>query len=249
VLAILPLILSIAPEIARWIGGGQAGAVTSAVTSAVQSITGTQDPEAAAAAIAADPAKAAELRVQLAKIAADAETAQRQADLDALKAQFADDASKRQAELDSLKASISDIGSARDESLSFAKIGSPLAWGAPVLSIVIVLAFGIMLYVVCINGVESGSQSIANVLLGTLAAMATQVANFWLGSSSGSQKKDISLDNAQNRLAQSIPAHMLPQPAAVVPATDAAAGLAGLETISADALNALSLERMQMGRP
>src|SRR5690349_10579726 len=133
-LAILPLILSIAPEIARWIGGKDAGNVTAAVTSAVKSVTGTDDPDAAASTITADPAKAAELRVQLAKIAADAETAQRQADLEVLKAQLAADMAQRQSDLESFKASMADVDSARSRTEELVKAGSSIAWGTPILS-------------------------------------------------------------------------------------------------------------------
>src|ERR1700712_3861442 len=110
-LAIMPLILSLAPEIARWIGGNQAAGVTAAVADAVRSVAGTDNPEDAAKALAADPTKAAELRVQLAKIAADAETAQRASELEALKATLSANAAKQQNDLDALRASIGDIGS------------------------------------------------------------------------------------------------------------------------------------------
>ena len=102
-LAIMPLILSLAPEIARWIGGNQAAGVTTAVADAVRSIAGTDNPEDAAKALAADPAKAAELRVQLAKIAADAETAQRASELESLKVTLSANAAQQQADPDFLR--------------------------------------------------------------------------------------------------------------------------------------------------
>ena len=217
-LAALPLILSLAPEIARWLGGSQAATVATAVTDAVKQVAGTDDPEAAAAALAADPAKAAELRVQLAKIAADAETAQRQADLESVKAEFAAEAVRLQADLKGFEARIADTVSARGMALDFTKAGSAMAWGSPVLSAIILLAFGIMVYVVVNRPIQDANMPLANVLLGTLAAMATQVANYWLGSSSGSLRKDALLQNAQDRLANTVPATMMPQPAAIVPA-------------------------------
>ena len=55
--------------------------------------------------------------------------------------------------------------------------------------------------------------TIINVLVGVLASNFTQVCNFWLGSSSGSAEKT-------RLLASSIPASMMPSPAAVVPAAD-----------------------------
>jgi hypothetical protein len=39
------------------------------------------------------------------------------------------------------------------------------------------------------GGLPDNDLPLANVLLGTVAAMATQVANYWLGSSSGSRVK------------------------------------------------------------
>jgi len=237
-LAILPLIMSMAPELARWIGGSHAGDVAAAVTGAVRSLTGTDDPREAAAALAADAGKAAELRVALARIAADAEAAQRQADLEAIRSQLAADANRRQAELETFRASIVDIQSARGQTLDLARAGSALAWGAPVVSLVIVVAFGLMLLVIVnADRIPAENLTIANVLLGTLAAMATQVANYWLGSSSGSARKNELLRDATDKLAASMPPGMLAPDAAPRRDADSAAGF------SADDLNALSLNR------
>jgi hypothetical protein len=218
-LAIMPLILSLAPEIARWIGGNQAAGVTTAVADAVRSIAGTDNPEDAAKALAADPTKAAELRVQLAKIAADAETAQRASELESLKVTLSANAAQQQADLEALRASIGDIGSARQQTVELAKAGSSMAWSAPIISMIILLAFAFMLYFVLEVGVKAESLALGNVLLGTLAAMATQVANYWLGSSSGSSRKDAYLQNAQAQLSRSVPAGMFPRPSALIPAS------------------------------
>ena len=48
-----------------------------------------------------------------------------------------------------------------------------------------------------------------SILVGTLAAMATQVANYWLGSSIGSNTKNALLANAQASLATSVPGHLI----------------------------------------
>ena len=63
-----------------------------------------------------------------------------------------------------------------------------------------------MLWVVLTRAIPENSTALANVLLGTLAAMATQVANFWLGSSNGSASKNELLASAQTALANSVPA-------------------------------------------
>lgn len=243
--AALPLILSLAPEIARWIGGSQASTVTAAIAGAVKQIAGTDDPDAAAAALSADPAKAAELRVRLAQIAADAETAQRQADLESFKAELAAEGARRQADLDEMKAHIADTASARSTTVDLAKAGNIMAWGSPVLSVIIVLAFATMVWVVVTKPIGEANMPLANVLLGTLAALATQVSNYWLGSSSGSRNKDAMLQEAQNKLANSIPANVMPHPAAIVAAGRAVPQPAATAA-TADDLNASELSRIQV---
>jgi hypothetical protein len=54
----------------------------------------------------------------------------------------------------------------------------------------ILLVFGGLVFLVVIRpSLPDTDLPLANVLLGTVAAMATQVANYWLGSSSGSAVK------------------------------------------------------------
>lgn len=237
-LAILPLILSLAPEIARLLGGNQASSVTTAVANVVRTVTGKDDPQEAAAALAADPAKAAELRIELAKIAATAEATQRQLELDALKAQLAADAVARQAQLDAFKASIDDTKDAR----ALLKSGAATASGAVWLSGIIIVAFGFIVWFILFKGtIDTTIAPLANVLLGTLAAMATQVANFWLGSSSGSRSKDTLLSDAQAKLAASVPQGLVQGAGSVSIVSGVAAAPRG--DLSAEDLNALSLGR------
>jgi membrane protein DedA with SNARE-associated domain len=86
---------------------------------------------------------------------------------------------------------------------------SGLAYGGVVVSVVIVAAFGWTTYSVLTNHLSATDGQFGSVLVGTLAAMATQVANYWLGSSLGSNMKNALLANAQNNLASSVPAQML----------------------------------------
>lgn len=217
--AALPLILQIAPEIARWLGGDQAPRVSASIAEAVRAITGKEDPEDAAKVISGDAAKAAELRVRLAQISSEADSRQREADLKALQLQLDAAATRQQVDLDALRQSIADVTAARGSAAQFARLGSPLAWGAPVLSAIILISFAVILYVVLYLGIRNESLALANVLLGTLAAMTTQVANFWLGSSSSTNRKDELIRSAQDQLARSVPVTMLPRPSAVVPAS------------------------------
>ena len=63
-------------------------------------------------------------------------------------------------------------------------------YGGVVVSLAVVIGFlglvGIMFFVT----IPTGSEPLANVLIGTLASMATCVVNYWLGSSAGSAAKD-----------------------------------------------------------
>jgi membrane protein DedA with SNARE-associated domain len=52
------------------------------------------------------------------------------------------------------------------------------------------VTFAAVMTLVLTYGVPSGSETAANMLLGTLAAMATSVVSYWVGSSAGSARKD-----------------------------------------------------------
>ena len=68
----LPLVAiatSILPDLIKIIAGDKAGTVATDVANAVKTITGETDPTAAKAKIAADPATATNLQIQLAQIA------------------------------------------------------------------------------------------------------------------------------------------------------------------------------------
>ncbi len=115
----------------------------------------------------------------------------------------------RQVALDELKARLADTGSARDMATELAKAHSGLAYGGVVVSVVIVAAFGWTTYSVLSSHLSATDGQFGSILVGTLAAMATQVANYWLGSSQGSNAKNALLASAQNNLATSVPGTML----------------------------------------
>lgn len=102
-------------------------------------------------------------------------------------------------------------------------MNNPSNRGAAILSAILLLTFGGMLALVLVYGVAAESQALANVLLGSLAAMCSQVVAFWFGSNSSSARKD-------SVIAQSLPADLakslLPPNAAVVPTAEAVAAVA-----------------------
>jgi hypothetical protein len=170
--ALIPLALTLAPEIARWLFGSTAEKATVAVTAAVQAVTGTADAADAAAMLAQNPQATAQLRLQLAQIAAEQENA------------------ARTAELDTLAATIKDTADARAQTIALSGQRSAIAYGAPIVSVVVLATFGCVMAMALTRSIPDGSEAIVNVLLGTLAAMATSVVSYWVGSSAGSARKD-----------------------------------------------------------
>lgn len=152
--------------------------------------------------LSTDPAAREQFRLEVLKIAADREMARDQAQ-----------EARDQALQVRLDAALADVADARKQTLGLAGMGSSLAWAAPMVSVIVLLAFGILSCVVLFHQVPDGSQSLANVLLGALASMAGAVVQYWVGSSAGSARKD-------GLLANSVSKDLLPQPAAVVPAGD-----------------------------
>jgi hypothetical protein len=163
--ALLPLALSLAPEIGKWLFGTAGASTAAAVVQAVQTVTGATDDTAAAAALARDPTLASTLRLQLAQIAATQEEAARQADLATLTAQ----------------------------NVALPPAHLAIAYGPPLVSLAVLVTFGVVLLVTLTNPPPAGSATVINMLLGTLAAMATNVVGYWVGSSVGSARKDAAL--------------------------------------------------------
>ncbi len=200
--ALLPLVLSLAPQLAGMIFGSKGGEAADQVLGIVKTVVGV-DPttsEGAAAAVAAiqgNPDAARELQTRLGEL-----------HLRMLTEQNREQDQQREDALKELQSRLADVGSARSHTIALAGTNSPLAYGSMILSGFILIAFSIMLYVVLTSQMPQDNAALANVLLGTLAAMATQVANYWLGSSSGSAAKNSALAGAQNALANSVPADL-----------------------------------------
>lgn len=201
---LIPLVLSLAPQLAGMIFGSKGADASAKVAGVVQSVVGVaadlSQPGGAAAAVAhiqANQEASSELALKLADL-----------HLQMQQEQDADAAATRQDALDELKARLSDAGSARSMAVDMAGAHSGLAYGSMVVSVVIVVAFGWTTYSVLSSHLNATDGQFGSILVGTLAAMATQVANYWLGSSIGSSTKNALLANAQNNLATSVPGHL-----------------------------------------
>lgn len=70
----------------------------------------------------------------------------------------------------------------------------PMSWGAPVISVLVLLTFAGALALAWFQDMPPRAEALLNVLLGTLGAMATSVVSYWVGSSIGSARKDERLE-------------------------------------------------------
>ena len=205
---LIPLVLSLAPQLAGMIFGSKGADATAKVAAVVQTVVGSVADLSAPGGVAAavdhiqtNPQASSDLASKLADL-----------QLQMQKEQDAEAESLRQDALDELKARLGDSSSARNMASDLAKAHSGLAYGSMIVSVVIVVAFGWTTYAVLTNHLSTSDGQFGSVLVGTLAAMATQVANYWLGSSLGSSTKNALLANAQNNLASSVPGTLM-QPA------------------------------------
>ncbi len=164
--ALIPLALTLAPEIGKWLFGSTGEKTGAAVAQVASAVTGVAEADAAAAAINADPKLAAQLRIELAKLAAQAETEQHQADIADLTARLAD------------------VRDARAQTVALSKDGSAIAWAPAIVTLVVLATFGFVMWTALTRTLPAGSEALLNVLLGTLATMATSVVAYWVGKGS-----------------------------------------------------------------
>jgi len=158
---------TVAPTIATAIGGPLAGTAVNAIIGAFGLPADTAPPVVAQAVVSATPDQLLALK--------NAENA------------FA--LSMRQLDIHLEDLAAADKTNARAQTVDLAKAGSAIAWGAPVVSVVVLASFGAALYAILGNAVPPGSADVANVMLGTLGGMASSVVAYWVGSSNGSIAK------------------------------------------------------------
>jgi hypothetical protein len=168
----LPLLLGLAPTVASWILGDKTGAAVSKITGIAQDLLGTSDAAGIERAIAADPNLALQFKMAVIQAEADA----------------------RRQEFDTLQAQLADVQNARNQTVKLAEAGSVIAWGAPIISILITVGFFAMLYVVIRQEIPESSQTLANIMLGSLGTSFTAVVGYWVGSSAGSAQKTNALE-------------------------------------------------------
>lgn len=92
-----------------------------------------------------------------------------------------------------LEAILRDRQSARKQTMELVEKGSPMAWGAAVVSLVVVCGF-VVLSLLAMKPEAAGVRSdVVLYLLGAWQSLATSVIAYWVGSSAGSATKDAAL--------------------------------------------------------
>ncbi|QFR32817.1 glycosyl hydrolase 108 family protein [Ancylobacter sp. TS-1] len=198
------------PEILKLTLGPKSAPIAEAVTKAVQQATGTTSPEQAQEQLAADPKLANELRLELARIAAQGEEARRQAELEELRLTIERESRAAAEAMAHRERDDKDREGARGMFLALASARNPLAWAPVVISVAVVGGFFWILWAL-IQPVPAGVTSpfandgpllqIINIVIGGLVSAFATVVSYHLGSSASSRAKDTASFQMQERLA------------------------------------------------
>ncbi len=95
---------------------------------------------------------------------------------------------KAVAYLDELKARLADTQNARQQTLQLVEAGSSMAWGAPVVSIVVLIGFVALSVLAMRPDLAGVRENVTLYLLGAWQSLATAVVGYWIGSSAGSAR-------------------------------------------------------------
>lgn len=87
-------------------------------------------------------------------------------------------------------AGLADTAGARQQTIALASTGSAIAWGAPVVSGMVVVGYFFCIWLLFVRGEDlpDNITQIVNIMFGALQAGFIQVVNYWLGSSAGSKR-------------------------------------------------------------
>lgn len=88
-----------------------------------------------------------------------------------------------------LNAILADRQDARATTVKLVERGSSIAWGAPVVSVIVLIGFAILSYL-ALYPPKDAQRDVVLFLLGGWSSLATAVVGYWVGSSAGSKDKD-----------------------------------------------------------
>lgn len=157
----LNVILGVLPALGSLIAGGKGDAVIAAGTKIARELFGTTDEAVIAKQIETNPALAEQFKARM------------------------------EAETSVLQAQLADVQDARATTVALASQGSPIAWGAPAVSILVVVGFLSIVIGLMFKQVPDSQATF--MLFGSLSTAFGSVISYWLGSSAGSAAKDTTL--------------------------------------------------------
>ena len=158
----LMLASKFAPDIIKHFTNSDTAAdVATKVIDIAKTVSGKDDPQEASDAIQADPA---------------------------LAMQFKTAVMANETELQ--KAYLSDTQNARQQTIDLAKVESKIAWGAPLISALVVGGYFLCIFLLFAKGDDMLGNifQLVNVMFGGLSIAFGQVCNYWLGSSASSKR-------------------------------------------------------------
>jgi hypothetical protein len=142
--------------------GDRAGEVAQQVTTAVRAVVGSEHPDTVRAALA-DPQHAADLLMELGRI-------------------------EREHEAEMMRLTLADVAGARAQTAELVRASSPMAWGAPGVTCVVLLLFAAV-----VLGPMFGLPAPSDATVRLLEYCLIAAVGYWLGSSAGSARKDEAL--------------------------------------------------------
>jgi len=175
---LIPLLLGLAPKVAEWVAGKPAAQVVEQVSQVAKDTLGIENINDLESAIAKDPEKALQFKLAMINAANEEKRREHEADMAALAAQ-----------VEEVKSYLTDVQSARSQTVELAKAHSYIAWGAVIVSVLVMAAFGAMMWITSTQDIPVTQRDNMNGLLWTLNTLAVSVVSYWVGSSASSAQK------------------------------------------------------------
>ena len=164
---LIPVLSRVIPDIAGWLGGSDAESTAGRIVNVVESIAGSTDPVAVAAALQ-DPQKGGEIALALARIQAERE------------AKWDEQVTAR------IQATMADLAHARTTTVQLAQARSPIAWLAPTVCGVIFALFALVVIAETFGYAKDMNEATRRLL----DYLAIAAASYSIGSSAGNAAKD-----------------------------------------------------------
>lgn len=98
------------------------------------------------------------------------------------------EAAQAPAVIEEVNAYLRDVQDARATTVRLVEKGSAIAWGAPIVSVIVLTGFTLLSYLAIYA--PPGQREVLLFLLGAWSSLATAVVGYWVGSSAGSAGKD-----------------------------------------------------------